>query len=256
MNRRVIGILLAFVLAVIGTGAVLFYVKLAQDRVSDGQKAVRVLVAAERIPAGTSGERIRSGELVEELIMPASTVPADALSTITTELDDLVVTSELQPRQLLLRGQFGAATKISGGLAVPEKMIAVSVKLEVEEEVGGFIRPGSQIAVFGTYEVMDKAYKDVAGENNKHTRLLLPRTEVLAVGAYGEDGVTTGDASREQDPRKQGEVTLIVTVSVNQKDAERLIHSARIGELYAALLNESSEVSPDSGGVDNRTLLN
>ena len=130
--------------------------------------------------------------------MPASTVPADALSSITAELDDLVVTSELQPRQLLLRGQFDVPTKISGGLAVPEKMLAVSVKLEVEEEVGGFIRPGSQIAVFGTYEVIDKAYKDVTGDDNKRTLLLLPRTEVLAVGAYGEDGVTAGQAERRR----------------------------------------------------------
>jgi pilus assembly protein CpaB len=251
MNRRVMGILLALVLAVIGTGAVLLYVKLAQNRVSSGQQAVRVLVAADRIPAGTSGERIRLAELVEEIVMPAGSVPDDALSDLPAELDALVVTSDIQRRQLLLRGQFDAATKISGGLNVPEKMLGVSVKLEVEEEVGGFIRPGSQVAVFGTYELHDKKFKDETGENNKVTRLVLPRTEVLAVGAYGEDGVTSAQPTEEG---QEGNVTLIVTVSVNQADAERLIHSARIGELYAALLTDTSQVQPGPG-VDNRSVL-
>jgi len=252
MNRRVIGIVLALLLAVIGTGAVLLYVNLAENRIADGQHAVKVLVASDRIPAGTTGERIRAAELVEEVVMPAGSVPDDVLSSINAELDDLVVTAELQPRQLLLRGQFDVQTKISGGLAVPDKMVAVSVKLEVEEEVGGFIRPGSKIAVFGTYEVFDKQFKDVTGDDNKRTMLLLPRTEVLAVGAYGQDGVTAGQAEPDEET---GQVTLIVTVSVNQADAERLIHTTRIGDLYAALLTETSEVRPGHG-VDNRTLLN
>jgi pilus assembly protein CpaB len=251
MNRRVIGILLAILLAMIGTGAVLFYVNLAQNRVASGQRAVRVLVAAARIPAGTTGERIRTAELAEEIVMPAGSVPDDALSTVTAELDELVVTSDVQPRQLLLRGQFDAPTRISGGLAIPEKMLAVSLKMEVEEEVGGFIRPGSQIAVFGTFKVADKTFRDETGEDNHRTQLLLPRTEVLAVGAYGEDGVTS---NQPEEGASRGEVTLIVTVSVIQADAERLIHSTRIGELYAALLNDSSEVRPGQG-VDNRNLL-
>jgi pilus assembly protein CpaB len=251
MNRRVIGILLAVLLAVIGTGAVLFYVNMAQERVAAGQEAVRVLVAVARIPAGTTGERIRRAELVEETVMPAASVPDDALSTVVTELDDLVVTSDVQPRQLLLRGHFDEPTKISGGLAIPEKMLAVSVKMAVEEEVGGFIRPGSQIAVFGTFKVFDKEFKDQTGEDNQRTKLLLPRTEVLAVGAYGEDGVTSAQPADEE---TEGQVTLIVTISVNQLDAERLIHSTRIGDLYAALLTDTSEVRPGAG-VDNRNLL-
>ena len=254
MNRRVLGILLAIVLAVVGTGAVLFYVNLAENQVAEGQEAVHVLVASARIPAGTRGDRIRTKKLIEEIVMPLASVPDDALTTVPGELDALVVTSDVQPRQLLLRGMFAAATKLSGGLTVPDKMLAVSVKLEVEEEVGGFVRPGAQIAVFGTYKLADKAYKDATGEENRGTRLLLPRTEVLAVGAYGQDGVTSGQPIDDRGANPTGDVTLIVTLSVNQADAERLIHSSRIGELYAALLSDSSEVRPGAG-VDSRSLF-
>jgi pilus assembly protein CpaB len=43
-------------------------------------------------------------------------------------------------------------------------------------------------------------------------------------------------------------------VAVNQADAERLIHSVRIAEIYAALLSDTSELRPGVG-VDNRTLF-
>jgi len=244
MTRRIIGVLLAIVLAVIGTAAVLFYVNRAENSVADGQTAVTVLIATKRIPAGTSGESIKSKGFVEEIVMPAATVPADSLTSVLTELDKMVLTHDVQPRQLLLKGMFGSATKLSGGVALPEKMLAISIKTAVEEEVGGFVRPGSQVAIFVTLE-------PVNGEN-KITKLLLPRVETLAVGAYGQDGATSSQGDDET--RTKGTVTLLVTVAVSQADAEKLIHSIRVGELYLALLTDTSEVRPGAG-VDLPTLL-
>ena len=57
MTRRILGVLLAIILAVIGTGAVLLYVYTAKNSVADGQKAVKVLVATRRIPAPPRGKR-------------------------------------------------------------------------------------------------------------------------------------------------------------------------------------------------------
>lgn len=253
MTRRILGVVLAIVLAVLGTASVLLYVNKARNSVADGQTAVTVLIAKQRISAGTSGSSIKTRELVEQVVMPAGALPADALTSVPGDLDQLVLTHDVQPRQLLLKGMFGAATKLSGGVAVPEKMMAVSVKLAVEEEVGGFVRPGSQIAVFGTFKLIDPAFKKASGgETNTGTKLLLPRIEVLAVGAYGDDGVTS--AQQSQDKSESGKVTLLVTVAVTQSDAEKLIHAIRGGELYLALLTDSSEVRPGAG-VDNQTLL-
>jgi pilus assembly protein CpaB len=243
MTRRIIGVLLALILAVMGTGAVLFYIDKTRNSVADGQTAVTVLVAKLRIPAGTSGESIKSRDLVEEIVMPAATVPPDSLTAVEGELDKLVLTHDVQPRQLLLKGMFGAATKLSGGVALPEKMLAVSIKTAVEEEVGGFVRPGSQVAIFVTLEPDGK---------ERITKLLLPRVETLAVGAYGQDAATS--AQNDDESLANGTVTLLVTVAVNQSDAERLIHAIRVGELYLALLTDTSEVRPGAG-VDLPTLL-
>ncbi|MBV1852175.1 Flp pilus assembly protein CpaB [Catellatospora tritici] len=252
MTRRILGVVLAIVLAVVGTAAVLLYVSRTRDSVAEGQTAVTVLVAKQRISAGTTGAALKERELFDEVVMPAATLPDDTLTSVPGELDDLVLTHDVQPRQLLLKGMFGAATKLSGGIAVPDKMMAVSVKLTAEEEVGGFVRPGSEIAVFWSYKVLDPQFKKAAGEDNHGTRLLLPRVEVLAVGAYGEDGVTS--ARQDTENEQTGKVTLLVTVAVTQADAERLIHAVRNAELYLALLTDSSEVRPGAG-VDNSTIL-
>ncbi|MBB5870953.1 pilus assembly protein CpaB [Allocatelliglobosispora scoriae] len=263
MTRRIIGVILAIILAVLGTGAVLLYVASAKNTVTDGQTAVRVLVAKQRIPAGTSGSSVR--KMTEEIVMPRSSLPEDALQSMPIELDKLVVTSDVQPRQLVLRGMFGQATKLSGGISVTEKLIAVSAKFKAEEEVGGFVRPGSQVTVFATCVVLDPEFKKKYGSDNTVTKVLLPRVEVLAVGAYGDDGQTSAQSAdeRAKADKAQDKVTLLVTVAVNQGDAEKLIHAIRAcdsestfstGGLYLALLTDTSEIRPGAG-IDNTQLL-
>src|SRR5437016_1236867 len=127
MKRSVIAILAASLLAVVGCGAVLLYVRAADARAVSGQQAVTVLLATKEIPAGTSGAKIRTGGLVEAVPMPRAAVPPDALSSLDSSLDRMVLTADLQPRQLLMRGAFSEATKLSSGLAIPEGKLAVTV---------------------------------------------------------------------------------------------------------------------------------
>jgi pilus assembly protein CpaB len=53
--------------------------------------------------------------------------------------------------------------------------------------------------------------------------------------------------------KKQNE-TVLITVAVNQKQAEQLIHATQTGSLYLALLSDTSKVAP-SLGVDNNSLF-
>lgn len=267
MIRRVLAIGIAVVLAVVGTVIVLGYVSAADARALAGKKAVTVVVAKERIPAGTSGARIRASGLTEQVRMPAETLPPGALQALDEELDELVVTSDVQGSQLLLRGMFGDAVKSTGGLAIPDGKLAVSVQLRSPEQVAGFVRPGSTIAIFDTFTTVNGTHRVPNGEvlgrakGDIHaTRLLLPRVEVLAVGTYGEPGTRTsnGGTTRTSSDRSsrsgQAATAVLVTVAVTQSEAEKLVHAARTGNLYLALVTESSEVRPGAG-VDNRSLF-
>jgi len=252
MTRRLVGVLIAIVLAVVGTAAVFAYLFTVRNSVAAGQEAIHVRVAKARIPAGTSGASIRDRELTEDIVMPKTSLPEDAMQDISIDYDKLVLTSDLQPRQLLLKGMFGQATKLSGGITIPEKMLALSGKFEVQQEVGGFVRPGSTVSVFVTCKILDAAFKKKYEEDRMGTWMLLPRMEVLAVGAYGQDGQTSSQTEEQRSKvDANGKVTLIVTIAANQEDATKFVHAVNLKcDLSLALLTDSSVVEVGKG-IDN-----
>jgi pilus assembly protein CpaB len=245
MTRRILAITVAIVLAGLGTAGVLFYALTADNRArAKIEDPVTVAIAAKRISVGTTGARIRSENLVRLEKMPKSSVPSDALSEISTELDKLVITSNVAAGQVLLAANFGDSARATSGLPMPEGKMAVTVETGVPEQVAGYVQPGAQIVMFLTYDLVDGNGKKSGIER---TRVLLPRVEVLAVGTYqpsrnGAANSTVG-ASRTSS-------SLLVTVAVNQQEAERLIEGQAHGSLYLGLLTDSVEVKTGTG-VDN-----
>jgi pilus assembly protein CpaB len=267
MKRIILAAVVAIVLAFVGVWAVVLYAGTADARALEGQQAVRILVAAKPIPAGTTGAAIRDDGYVTELAVPASTVPEDAMSTIDASLDDLVLTSAAQPRQVLLGGAFGPPAAPSGGLQIPDGMIAVTVDMAAPARVAGFVRTGSKIAIFDTFTTADPGPGERVPSGflepeskfplNHATRLLLSDIEVLALGSRAADRADTADdADDAADGGTPGDesASVLVTVAVTQEQAEKLVHGAQTGTLYLALLDDSSQVRP-SQGVDNHSLF-
>jgi pilus assembly protein CpaB len=269
MRRRLLAVLVAVVLAAAGCLAVVAYVRGADRRALAGREAVWTLVAAKRIPAGTTGAQVRDGGYARRVAMPAATVPADAVEAIDDQLAALAVTADLQPSQLLLRGMFGESTRASGGLALPDGKVAVSVEMTAAARVAGFVRPGSKVAIFDTFTVRAGKGRVPSGtrltdnyEYNHATRILLPRVEVLAVGELGTAAVATstgssaaaaGGAATAKNTAKTGQ-TMLITLAANQDEAEKLIHGSLTGTLSLALLDDTATVAPGPG-VDNNTLF-
>lgn len=256
MKSRVLLLAIALVLAAFGAIAVLSYVNGADSRAVKGKRPVNVLVAKSLIPAGTMGARLRTGSLLEQVRMPAETVPPDALGSIDAGLDQLALTAELQPRQLVLRGMFGKPAGSTGGLSIPEGKLAVTVPVTVPGGVAGHVQPGTQVAIFDSYNLLEG--KNVpAGDKlaeqhayNRATKVLLPRIQVLSVGARKEQGAEDG---KKKADNPSGD-TMLVTVAVGQGEAEKLVHGTQTGSLYLALLTDSTDVRPGAG-VDNYTLF-
>ncbi len=246
MKRRLLTIGLTLLLAAIGTISVLLYVRNADARALAGKRAVPVVVADKRVPAGTSaGAALRNGLLRLEK-MPAETVPANALGEIGADLAKLVATADVQAGQLVLKPMFAAAKPASSGLPIPEGKVAVSIELGAPQRVAGYVRTGSQIAVFDTYTVMDEKSGTPSGaglekqhESTQVTRLLLPKVEVLALGAPPVPNAKSGDSA--------GQDGVLVTVAVTQAEAERLIQRSQFGSLHLALLTDSSQISQGDG---------
>ena len=70
MQSRVLAILIAVVLALVATAALVVYVNGADRRAIAGQEPVQVWVAVKPIPAGTSGLNAKNTGLIDLVAMP------------------------------------------------------------------------------------------------------------------------------------------------------------------------------------------
>src|SRR4029453_13721997 len=120
MTRRILAIAIAIVLATLGTAGGLFLVlsadSRAQNRISN---PITVAIAAVRIPVGTTGAKIRADEMVRLVKMPKDSVPSDAMPDISVEQDKLVITSNIEAGQILLRANFGEQRNGTRGVPPP-----------------------------------------------------------------------------------------------------------------------------------------
>jgi pilus assembly protein CpaB len=239
MTRRLLAIAVAIVLAAFGTAGVLWYAfsadSRAQDRISN---PVTVAVAAQAIPAGTSGSAIKTRKLVRYERMPKDAVPSDAIEQIGADQEKLVLTSNMAAGQVLMAANFGTQAQVASGLSLAKGLMALTVQTSAPGQVAGYVQKGSLVSIFLTYKPVN-----TDGEETKivRTRVLLPEVEVLAVGGSANEGSNAAG----------GDNSLLVTVAVNQTDAERLIQGLNSGTLYLGLLGDSTDVKPGPG-VDNR----
>jgi pilus assembly protein CpaB len=259
LTRRILTIVLAIVFAIVGTGAVLIYVKQADNRAIAGQKAVTVLVATQRIPVGTSASTALRDGLLSSQKLPAASVPADAVRALTPGIADLVVDADVPAGQLLLRPMLVTSAQATAGIAIPPGLIAVTLELCMPEAVAGYVRPGSQVAVFDTYAPKAGAGTLTAQPNctgphqqqefgSAHTRVVLPKVLVISVGSATSPvagNPLTASTAFTQSTTGATQNTVLVTMAVDQSDAERLINLTETGLPYLALLTTSSGTGPD-----------
>lgn len=257
MKRRVLTIVLAVSLAVLGTGAVLVYVDRADARAVAGQQAVTVLVVDKAIPSGTTAKDAQS--LLRKDTLPASSVSSDAVTELAPGQEALVTSADLNPGQVLLKSMLVTPAVATGGLTIPDGKVAVTITLCSPEAVAGNVQAGSDVAVFGTVVANSTdanaqpnctgQHKQQIGKGLGNTRVVIPKVRVLSIGpassaTVGDDAKTSG-VSQRSNAGGQNDVTL-VTVAVNQDDAERLILLTQVGLPYLALLGPSATVTPDT----------
>jgi pilus assembly protein CpaB len=249
MKRRVVTILLAVALAVVGSGAVLVYVNRADARAVAGQQAVTVLVAGKVIPSGTTAAEAKAS--LHQETLPASSVSSDALGEITSAQEAMVTTADLKPGQVLLKSMLVSAEQATSGLTIPEGKVAVTITLCNAEAVAGNVKAGSDVAVFGTVVAGNNSevsgqpnctgqHKQQFGKGIGNTRVVIPKVRVIAIGPAAQDsksggGLSQGSASAQND-------MLLVTLAGSQTDAERLILLTQTSLPYLALLGPSTQV--------------
>jgi pilus assembly protein CpaB len=237
MRRRILIALAALVLAGLSGVSVALYARGVDQRAVDGRQAVSVLLAKQRIPAGTTGADIRAKGLARQVVMPAGTVPEGALGDLGAGLDDLRLSADLAPDQLILRGQFGTGEAATVG--VPKGQLGVSIEVTMAPGVAEKVAAGDRVTVFVTYP-------RGAQPGSQKTRVLLPAATVISITTGQPTDVRPAPTSTRASATTR---SYPATLAVGQADATRLVHAAQTGEIYLGLLGEGTQVTP-SAAVD------
>jgi pilus assembly protein CpaB len=202
-----------------------------------------VLVAAENISAGTTADQaVAAGSMVLKKV--ASNDQATGVVGNPAALQGQVALGTIFQGQQIVSAMFGSAANAgTTDLQIPKNLIAASFSFQDPNRVAGFLQAGSKVAVWVT-----TAAGNTSG--NTTTRLLLPRVQILAVGATTiTPAVDPTKANPEAPPRA------LMTLALTQREAEKLVHAQTLGDLYLGLLSDSSKVSTTDKGVTAKNLF-
>ena len=244
MARRTVLLLVAVLIALIGTALIVLYVQGIDKRATEGQELVEVLTATEIIETGeTVADAQENGKIVKDEVRREDLVDGGLSST--TSIADLVATGTIYPGEQLIAKKFGTLGD-TDSLVVPDDKMAVAVELTDFERVAGFVNPGNEVAIFAT--AIDAQRLEPNGDPTElgdWTRIVLARVPVVGVGTTS---VTSRTTQTEEGAQVVEEVPkTILTIALTQAEAEKLIHADRTTELTFALLTEGTKTQDEPG---------
>lgn len=244
MKTRLIGAILAIVLAITGAVVLTGYVNGADVRAAAGAEFVAVYLVKEEIPAGTEASVI--GDLITETQIPAlAAVPGRV--TKLGDLKGLVADIALMPGEQLLESRWvsPATRAASGDVALPEGMQSVSIALPVERVVGGTIKPGDTVGVVISANV---TLADGAGEE-RIARQVFHKVLVTAV----REGTSTPPAD-EADAAAGASDTVMVTLARPTADIQKLVWGKEFGTVWLTIEPETAD-GTGSAAIGERTVF-
>ena len=267
MTKRIAGFLIAIVLALIGTVALVAYVATAEQRALAGEELIEVYVVRAPISSGTAAEDVEGYVTVEQV--PLKVRASGAVDNLPA-LAGQVAAVDLMPGEQLLAGRFVQRSEFADrelGIEIPEDMIEVTVELDAQRAIGGLLEAGQTVAVFASFDpfrlsrtVVDvngetvplpsSVADDIEGSTSNTTDLLLRKILVTAVqepaGRQSEEDQRLTTAPK---------ATVFVTLAVAPFDAERVVFTAEFGSIWLAIERETVPDGDEPGQTRGSVLL-
>lgn len=245
MKTRIIGAIVALLLAAVGAFVLVTYVRGADARAADGAELTDVYIVQESIPEGTSGESVE--EFVRLDSVPARNLAEEAITDPDqlAELAGLVADAEILPGEQLLATRFVDPDELAarGDVPIPQGMQLISFTLPADRVVGGQVRAGDRIGLVGTVD------PDEIGDEED---VINPVTSFAFHGVLVTkvQGVVTPDAETGEAQDQAAGDNIMVTIALSAHDVERWVwfaegEAAQYAQMWLTLENEQT----DNGGT-------
>jgi len=268
VNKKVVGVIAAVVMAVIGTVVLVLFVQGAEDRALEGEELVQVLTATQRIPAGTPAAQIEEFVDVEDI--PIKIAPEGVISDLVS-VSGQVTAVDIVPGETLLASRFVDPDNFSarpGSIDVPEGLLEVTVAMSQEQFIGGVPVPGSTVALVALGDRVDFIPQptdplaqptDPANPQQpidtdlKVAKIIIQQALVTNVqGNALPEQPTSADPTARVAPAAG---SLLVTLAMEGPDVERLIYVRNAqslnANLHMALHNGDALVPSEGISVEN-----
>lgn len=252
-RRRITAIMAALILAIVGTVALMGYVRSAKDKAVANEALVDVYVVDTLVPKGAEPETIKSSVSLESV--PTRLKQTGAI----TNLDAVgtnVAATDLQPGDQLLAARLVPKDQISE--AVTDK-VQISILLAAERAVGGSLQKGDLVGVYlsfdpfdlNTESTADPASAVISTDTTVPAPTKSPNTSRLEFQHVLVTNVQTTDAPVNADAKKDDaqavvQVTgsqFVVTLALSPEQSERLVFATEFGHVW--LSNDPATVSDD-----------
>jgi pilus assembly protein CpaB len=237
MQSRVLAILVAAVLALVATAALVVYVNGADRRAISDQSPRMVWVAAKPIPAGTSGLTAINTKMIKQVEVPSKNIVTGAVVSV-TQIQNRYAAVNLEAGEQLLQKRWVGAEDVAGARLLPiqEGYQALSIGLDAVRQVAGFVTPGDRVSLVLTMK---------RGDIDK-SEFLIQDVQVLAVGNTALANAAAQGGGRANQGKGQ---VAAVTLSVPQDRVEKVVYAAEHGSIYMTLLAQDAKPLGKTGGA-------
>jgi len=266
-KRRIIGIVAAFVLAIVGTVALMGYVRSAKDKAVADETLVNVYVVDKLVPKGADATTIKSSVSVERI--PARLKQSGAI----TDLDSLganVASTDLQPGDQLLTARLVTKDQVSQDV---KDKVQISTLLAAERAVGGSLQKGDLVGVYLSFDPFDLDQTDqstgavdpaaatepsdpsaaivatddttttVAAPTKSPNMTRLEFQHVLVTNVQTTNAPVAADDKNKAGVDQVPALQYVVTLALSPEQSERFVFASEFGHVW--LSNEPATVSDD-----------
>lgn len=284
MNRKWIGVVVAIVLAAVGTWVLVSYVQGADNRALEGEETVAVLVISTPVSAGTAAEDIGNDVRVEQI--PVKVQAQGSLASVEDlqSLEGLVASVDLVPGEQVIEARFITPQTLVelDDFVVPDGLLEVTLSLNPERALGGNLRPGDRVAVFASFAPFNLEATDLGGESDANaeansadteapddaegatapglatrtpntTNILLHNVLVTNVQVEELPQENTSEDAETSSLELSPSGRLLITLAMEPVNAERFIFTAEFGTTWLA--DESETVDDAQTPIQDRSTV-
>ena len=278
-KRRIIGIVAAVLLALVGTVSLVAYVNSAKDNTVADEALVDVYVVDEFVPKGAPAETIAASVSIEQV--PARLKQSGAITDLGS-LGDEVAAADLQPGDQLLTARLAAKEAVVE--EVSDK-VQVSTLLEAERAVGGAIKKGDLVGVYLSFDPFDvevagpqesaatddaalqaaagqveQSFESIPGESEPTGPTKTPNvtklefqqvlvTNVQTINAPVTNASADDDGQEGADIEQVTGTQYVVTLALSPEQSERFVFATEFGKVWLSI--QPAAVTDDGTRVVN-----